>query len=120
MSARIAAVVTLTHQCWLFVIGSLCFALGTAPGRALAVPFAAGADVGNRRVLFTFGDGARLESDLSSFWSHGGWRAAVVPATLLEKHGGPVTIEVTSGGDSALVVGAPLAVTTRPDWSRLF
>lgn len=24
--------VTLTHQCWLFVIGSLCFAAGTAPG----------------------------------------------------------------------------------------
>ena len=24
--------VTLTHQCWLFVIGSLCFATGTAPG----------------------------------------------------------------------------------------
>lgn len=23
---------TLTHQCWLFVIGSLCFATGTAPG----------------------------------------------------------------------------------------
>jgi hypothetical protein len=32
VSARLAAVVTLTHQCWLFVIGSLCFAVGTAPG----------------------------------------------------------------------------------------
>lgn len=25
---------TLTHQCWLFVIGSACFAMGTAPGFA--------------------------------------------------------------------------------------
>lgn len=89
-------------------------------GRALAVPFAADQDVGNRHILFTFADGTRLESDLSSFWSRGGWRAAVVPAALLEQHGGPVTIEVKSGGDGRLAVGAPIAATTRPEWSRLF
>jgi hypothetical protein len=111
---------------WEFPIGPagavLRFRLRAMPeaGRALAVPFAAGEDIGNRHILFTFGDGARLESDLSSFWSRGGWRAAVVPTALLEKHGGPVTVEVRSGGDSTLTVGAPLSVTTRPDWSRLF
>jgi hypothetical protein len=32
LRTRLATVVTLTHQCWLFVIGSVCFATGTAPG----------------------------------------------------------------------------------------
>lgn len=32
MRTRLPAVVTLTHQCWLFVIGSALFATGTAPG----------------------------------------------------------------------------------------
>jgi hypothetical protein len=32
VSTRLPTVVTLTHQCWLFVIGSACFALATAPG----------------------------------------------------------------------------------------
>jgi hypothetical protein len=32
LSTRLPTVVTLTHQCWLFVIGSLCFATGTVPG----------------------------------------------------------------------------------------
>jgi hypothetical protein len=32
LSTRLPTVVTLRHQCWLFVIGSLCFATGTAPG----------------------------------------------------------------------------------------
>ena len=112
---------------WEFPLGVrsgavLRFRLQAVPeaGRALAVPFIADGDVGNRHLLFTFGDGARLESDLASFWSHGGWRAAVVPAALLERHGGPVTIEVRSGGDGRLAVGAPIAVTTRADWSRLF
>jgi len=42
LSTRLPAMVTLTHQCWLFVIGSFCFATGTAPGfSALAGPVAA-------------------------------------------------------------------------------
>lgn len=32
MSTRLPAMVTLTHQCWLFAIGSVCFAVGTVPG----------------------------------------------------------------------------------------
>jgi hypothetical protein len=32
LSTRLPTVMTLTHQCWLFVIGSLCFATGTVPG----------------------------------------------------------------------------------------
>ncbi|MET0474823.1 MAG: hypothetical protein ABW001_09300 [Mycobacterium sp.] len=32
MTRRPATLATLVHQCWLFVIGSLCFAIGTAPG----------------------------------------------------------------------------------------
>jgi len=108
---------------WAFPRGGvLRFRLQALPeaGRALAVPFAAEEDVGNRHILFTFGDGARLESDLASFWSRGAWRVAVVPAALLEAHGGPVTIEVRKGEAGALAVGAPLSVTTRPEWSRLF
>jgi hypothetical protein len=41
--------VTLTHQCWLFVIGSLCFATGTAPG------FSALAGVGAANVACFIG-----------------------------------------------------------------
>jgi hypothetical protein len=32
LSARLTTVVTPTHQCWLFVIGSVCFATATVPG----------------------------------------------------------------------------------------
>lgn len=32
MTTRLPSVVTLTHQCWLFMIGSALFAAGTAPG----------------------------------------------------------------------------------------
>lgn len=32
MSPRLPVIVTLTHQCWLFAVGSACFAIGTAPG----------------------------------------------------------------------------------------
>jgi len=32
LRTRLPAIVTLVHQCWLFAIGSLCFAVGTAPG----------------------------------------------------------------------------------------
>ena len=32
MNSRLPALVTLTHQCWLFVVGSALFAIGTAPG----------------------------------------------------------------------------------------
>jgi hypothetical protein len=44
VTTRLAAAVTLTHQCWLFVAGSLCFAAGTAPGLA-AVAGAGAANV---------------------------------------------------------------------------
>lgn len=45
MRTRLAAAVTLSHQCWLFVIGSAAFATGTGPG------FASAAGVGAANVL---------------------------------------------------------------------
>lgn len=98
------------------------FRLHTMPGagRALAVPFAIAEDSPGHRMIFTFGDGARLETDLPSVWNRPEWRAAVVPAEQLAKHGGPVTVEVQAAGGTWFAVGAPLSITTRPDWSRVF
>lgn len=52
MRTRLPAMVTLTHQCWLFVIGSAMFATATAPG----VSALAGAGAAN--VLCFVGSGA--------------------------------------------------------------
>ncbi|WP_235892282.1 hypothetical protein [Mycolicibacterium hodleri] len=49
MRTRLPQIVTLTHQCWLFVIGSACFATGTAPG------FSSSAGAGAANVLCFFG-----------------------------------------------------------------
>jgi hypothetical protein len=98
------------------------FRLNAAPdtGRALAVPFAVTEDSPGYRMIFTFGDGARLETDLPSIWNRSKWHAAVVPPEQLAKHGGQVTVEIQAAGDAWFAIGAPLRVTLQPEWSRLF
>jgi hypothetical protein len=89
--------------------------------RALAVPFAMTGETQGRRIAFVLGDGTRLETALPSAWGGSpAWRAAVLPAALLARHGGPVMVEVTAGGGPWLAVGTPLLVMPRPEWSKIF
>jgi len=101
---------------------ALRFRLNAVPdiGRALAVPFAVTEDSPGHRMIFTFGDGARLETDLPSIWNRSQWHAAIVPPEQLAKHGGLVTVEIQAVGDAWFAIGAPVFVTLLPEWSRLF
>jgi hypothetical protein len=89
-------------------------------GRALVLPFAMAEASPGRRAAFIMADGARFEIDLPSLWARPAWRAVALPATVLARHAGPVTVEVQAKGDTWLAVGAPLLATLQPEWSRLF
>jgi len=101
---------------------SLHFRLNPLPqaGRAVALPFSVTNDAPGNRIIFTLGDGTRLETELPAAPELPGWHAAIVPSEQLVKHGGPVTVEVQAQGGAGLVVGAPLLATLRPEWSKLF
>ena len=90
-------------------------------GRAFAVPFRMGSPASPPASLtLTLADGIRFDIELPSLWSRGDWRAAVLPASLVARHGGVAMVQVAAKGDGSLVVGTPLFVTLRPGWSKIF
>ncbi len=91
-----------------------------APGRALALPFSLAAAEHGRGVTFTMADGTRLTAALTAVWNRPDWRMAVLPPDVLAQHGGPAAVEVKAAGTSWVAIGAPVAATLRPGWSRLF
>jgi hypothetical protein len=91
-----------------------------ASGLALAVPFATVKDASSLHVSFTLADGGHFETVTAAPWGQPVWRAVVLPAEVLARHPGPVSVEVRSGGQSGFAIGAPIFAATQPEWSRLF
>jgi hypothetical protein len=76
-------------------------------GQSLAVPFAVPPSQALRAITFTFADGTTIAQVLPRGHSHGYWRAAVLPGSVLVTHGGGVLITVRNEG-AWMSVGAPL------------
>ena len=93
---------------------------GPSHDRALALPFVMAYESPGARIGVLFADGTRVGIDLPSLFGRREWRAAVLPPALLARHPGPVTLEVQGAGDPWLVVGEPLLVALRPEWSKIF
>ncbi len=90
-------------------------------GRAIAVPFHTVSAASADHISFIMADGTRLDRAVPAPWyTKPAWRAAVVTAALLARHGGVTRIEVVADAVGALIVRAPLQITRHPDWSRLF
>jgi len=90
VSTRLPSVVTLTHQCWLFVVGSAFFAAATAPG------VAAVAGVGAANALcfvgsWFFTSAAWIQLVLSRPEGSPEWRSAAV------QFGGTILFNVSTG-----------------------
>ncbi|GAB7070071.1 hypothetical protein H7J06_06710 [Mycobacterium hodleri] len=89
-TSRLRSAVTLTHQCWLFVIGSAFFAAATAPGvAAVAGPGAANALCFVGSWFFT--SAAWIQLVLSQPEDSTEWRSAAV------QFGGTVLFNVSTG-----------------------
>ncbi len=89
-------------------------------GQSLAIPFSMADSASGRSLTVTMSDGSVITGTLQSIWHDEGWRAAVIPAALLLLHGGVTTVEIRATGEMWLAVGAPVAATFSPEWSRLF
>lgn len=90
VSTRLPSVVTLTHQCWLFVVGSAFFAAATAPGVAAV----AGAGAANALCFvgsWFFTSAAWIQLVLSRPEGSPEWRSAAV------QFGGTVLFNVSTG-----------------------
>lgn len=90
VTPRLPSVVTLTHQCWLFVVGSAFFAAATAPGVAAV----AGAGAANALCFvgsWFFTSAAWIQLVLSRPEGSPEWRSAAV------QFGGTVLFNVSTG-----------------------
>lgn len=90
VTTRLPSVVTLTHQCWLFVIGSTFFAAATVPGVAAV----AGAGAANALCFvgsWFFTSAAWIQLVLSRPEGSPEWRSAAV------QFGGTVLFNVSTG-----------------------
>jgi len=90
VTTRLASVVTLTHQCWLFVVGSAFFAVATMPGVAAV----AGAGAANALCFvgsWFFTSAAWIQLVLSRAEGSPEWRSAAV------QFGGTVLFNVSTG-----------------------
>jgi hypothetical protein len=94
------------------------FAPGTGVGRDLAVPFATTEDGPGRRMVIHLADGMQASIALPQLWQRPDWRAVVIPASLIARHGGVMEVDVAGAG--ALTVGAPMGCDVDPNWARLF
>ncbi len=89
-------------------------------GQALALPFAAGPERAQGRIVFSFADGTRITSEIPWLWDRPVWRAAVLPASLAGSHGGVTAVDLQARPGVWLVVGAPVTGDLPAAWSRIF
>jgi hypothetical protein len=90
-------------------------------GHAFALPFVTAVQTPPVAVSFTMVDGSRFEAQVPSLWARrGAWRAAVLPEAVVARHGGVEMVQLTAQDGEPLIVGSPLLVTLRPDWTKIF